>query len=139
MTTTLSAISEAAKKPSFDREKLKSRIVHLGFGAFHRAHQALFTHEMLEKTASDWGICEINLFGGEDLVTQLREQDHLFTVAEKGAESTEVKIVHSVTESLHPTFDGKQAVLAKMAEEQVAIVSMTITEKATVPILQQAV
>ena len=129
MTTTLSAISEAAKKPSFDREKLKSRIVHLGFGAFHRAHQALFTHEMLEKTASDWGICEINLFGGEDLVTQLREQDHLFTVAEKGAESTEVKIVHSVTESLHPAFDGKQAVLAKMAEEQVAIVSMTITEK----------
>ncbi|HEY5715595.1 MAG TPA: fructuronate reductase [Psychromonas sp.] len=115
--------------PSYDRSRLKSKIVHLGFGAFHRAHQALFTSEMLEKTGSDWGICEINLFGGEELITRLREQDHLYTVAEKGADATTVKVVGSVVESLHPTFDGQQAVLEKMAEEQVAIVSMTITEK----------
>ncbi|MEF1336303.1 fructuronate reductase, partial [Vibrio rotiferianus] len=116
-------------QPTFSRSNLKSRIVHLGFGAFHRAHQALFTNEMLEKTGSDWGICEINLFGGEELITQLRAQDHLYTVAEKGAKSTEVKLIGSVTESLHPTLDGKEAVLSKMVEEQVAIVSMTITEK----------
>ncbi len=116
-------------RPTFDRSALKSRIVHLGFGAFHRAHQALYTNEMLEKTNSDWGICEVNLFGGEDLIEQLRVQDHLYTVAEKGAQATEVKLIGSVTESLHPTLDGKAAVLAKMTEEQVAIVSMTITEK----------
>ncbi|MDX1304379.1 fructuronate reductase [Photobacterium sp.] len=116
-------------RPNYDRTALKSRIVHLGFGAFHRAHQALFTNEMLEKTGSDWGICEINLFGGEDLITQLREQDHLYTVAEKGADATAVKMIGSVTESLHPKFDGQQAILEKMAQEQVAIVSMTITEK----------
>jgi fructuronate reductase len=116
-------------RPNYDRSALKSRIVHLGFGAFHRAHQALFTNEMLEKTGSDWGICEVNLFGGEDLIKQLRAQDHLYTVAEKGAQATEVKLIGSVTESLHPTLDGKAAVLAKMTEEQVAIVSMTITEK----------
>lgn len=116
-------------QPKYQRSALKSRIVHLGFGAFHRAHQALFTHEMLEKTQSDWGICEVNLFGGEELITQLREQSHLYTVAEKGAQSTEVKLIGSVTESLHPALDGKHAVLSKMTEEQVAIVSMTITEK----------
>ncbi|MCW8330996.1 fructuronate reductase [Photobacterium sp. SDRW27] len=116
-------------RPTYDRASLKSRIVHLGFGAFHRAHQALFTNEMLEKTGSDWGICEINLFGGEDLITRLREQDHLYTVAEKGANATIVKMIGSVTKSLHPSLDGQQAVLDKMAEEQVAIVSMTITEK----------
>ncbi|PSU35840.1 fructuronate reductase [Photobacterium lutimaris] len=116
-------------RPNYDRSTLKSRIVHLGFGAFHRAHQALFTNEMLEKTGSDWGICEINLFGGEELITQLREQEHLYTVAEKGASETIVKMIGSVTESLHPNFDGQRAVLEKMAEEQVAIVSMTITEK----------
>jgi fructuronate reductase len=115
--------------PSYDRSRLKSKIVHLGFGAFHRAHQALFTSEMIEKTGTDWGICEINLFGGEELIAQLREQDHLYTVAEKGADATTVKVVGSVIESLHPVFDGQQAVLEKMAEEQVAIVSMTITEK----------
>lgn len=115
--------------PSYDRSRLKSRIVHLGFGAFHRAHQALFTNEMLEKTGSDWGICEVNLVGGEALIKQLREQNHLYTVAEKGAQATQVKMIGSVTESLHPALDGKAAVLAKMTEQQVAIVSMTITEK----------
>lgn len=114
---------------TYNRHTLQSRIIHLGFGAFHRAHQALFTDEMLEKTGSDWGICEVNLFGGEDLIQQLRAQDHLYTVIEKGAQSTDAKLIRSVKESLHPTLDGKSAVLEKMAEEQVAIVSMTITEK----------
>ncbi|MBD1564030.1 fructuronate reductase [Vibrio sp. SA48] len=122
-------LNESVSQSTYDRSKLKSRIVHLGFGAFHRAHQALFTNEMLEKTNSDWGICEVNLFGGEDLIQSLRAQDHLYTVIEKGAEATDVKIISSVTESLHPTFDGINSVIEKMAEPQVAIVSMTITEK----------
>jgi len=117
------------RRLNYDRSQLNSRIVHLGFGAFHRAHQALFTDEMLAKTNSDWGIFEVNLFGGEELIRQLREQDHLYTVTEKGATDTVVKMIGSVTGSLHPTFDGGDAVLEKMAEEQVAIVSMTITEK----------
>ncbi|PFG58672.1 fructuronate reductase [Vibrio sp. ES.051] len=124
-----SILNENVLMPSYDRSALKSRIVHLGFGAFHRAHQALLTNETLSKTGSDWGICEINLFGGEELIKSLRTQDHLYTVAEKGAESTEVKVIGSVTESLHPHLDGIQTVLEKMAEPQVAIVSMTITEK----------
>lgn len=115
--------------PSYSRRQLKSRIVHLGFGAFHRAHQALFTDEMLQKTDSDWGICEVNLFGGDALIQSLRQQDHLYSVAEKGADSTEIKIVGSVTESLHPELDSIVAIVEKMAEPQVAIVSMTITEK----------
>ncbi|MFS1504178.1 fructuronate reductase [Vibrio lentus] len=124
-----STLPNTVLRPDYDRSALQSRIVHLGFGAFHRAHQALFTNEMLSKTNTDWGICEINLFGGEDLIESLRAQDHLYTVAEKGAESTDVKVIGSVTESLHPNLDGIEAVLEKMAETQVAIVSMTITEK----------
>ncbi len=37
-------------------------------GAFHRAHQALYTHHLLESTDSDWGICEVNLMPGNDRV-----------------------------------------------------------------------
>lgn len=116
-------------QPTFNRDALLPRIVHLGFGAFHRAHQALITNEMLEKTGSNWGICEINLFGGEDLIHSLREQNHLYTVMEKGENKNTVKLIGSVIESIHPQLESSDAVLAKMAEEQVAIVSMTITEK----------
>ena len=115
-------------RPDLDRSALKSRIVHLGFGAFHRAHQALYTSEMLEKTGSDWGICEISLFG-DKLIRQLRKQDHLYSVLEKGADATTAKISGAVVESVHPKIDGTQAVLDKMAEPQVAIISLTITEK----------
>ena len=45
------AINNLVIRPNYNRAALKSRIVHLGFGAFHRAHQALFTNEMLEKPA----------------------------------------------------------------------------------------
>ncbi|MCY9852052.1 fructuronate reductase [Vibrio mediterranei] len=123
------SLNHTAETPNYDRSTLKSRIVHLGFGAFHRAHQGLFTDEVARKSQSDWGICEINLFGGEELITSLRAQDHLYTVAEKGAQSTDVKVIGSVTESLHPSLEGIDTVIEKMAEPQVAIVSMTITEK----------
>lgn len=112
-----------------DQTALKTRIVHIGFGAFHRAHQALYTHEMLEKTQSDWGICEVNLFSGSEVIKKLRSQNHQYSVAEKGSQETVIKMIRSVKESLHPILDSKQAIIDKMAEEQVAIVSLTITEK----------
>ncbi len=52
-------------RPSWEHSRLESRIVHLGCGAFHRAHQALYTHHLLESTDSDWGICEVNLMPGQ--------------------------------------------------------------------------
>ncbi|XBS68013.1 fructuronate reductase [Acerihabitans sp. KWT182] len=119
----------AISLPSYDRSALRSRIVHLGFGAFHRAHQALFTHRVLALSGEDWGICEINLVGGEALISALREQDHLYTVLEKGADASSAHIVGSVHESLHPTYDGIESVLNKLAEPQVSIVSLTVTEK----------
>ncbi|GAB2645958.1 mannitol dehydrogenase family protein [Vibrio panuliri] len=116
-------------QPTYSRDKLKSKIVHLGFGAFHRAHQALYTDQTNQVEGSDWGICEINLFGGEALINALRAQEHSFSVLLKGADGTQAHIVQAVTESLHPELDGLSAVLEKMAEPQVEIVSLTVTEK----------
>lgn len=124
-----SQLPDSVQRPTYDRKQLKSRIVHLGFGAFHRAHQALLTNRVLQQLGGDWGICEVNLFGGESLIAALREQDHLYSVLEKGAESNQALIIGSVAESLHSQLDGMESVLEKMAEPQVAIVSMTITEK----------
>lgn len=107
----------------------------LGCGAFHRAHQALYTHHLLETTDSDWGICEVNLMPGNDcvLIENLRKQQLLYTVAEKGADNTVLKVIGSMKEALHPDLDGCDGILQAMARPQTAIVSLTVTEKATAP------
>ena len=116
-------------KPLYDREKMVARIVHIGFGAFHRAHQALFTDRLLNKGNSDWAICEVNIVGGEELINDIRKQDHLYTVLEKGATSKQAYIIGSVKESLLAPIDGIEAILAKMADPVIEIVSLTVTEK----------
>lgn len=129
MSIPISLLKTTVIDSKVDSSTLKTRIVHIGFGAFHRAHQALYTDQTVEKTQSDWGICEINLFSGIEVIKQLRLQDYRFLVAEKGEHETIIRTVGAVKEALHPKLDSKQAIVEKMAEEQVAIVSMTITEK----------
>ena len=115
--------------PQYDRQQLRSRIVHCGFGAFHRAHQALLTNRVLNANGGDWGICEISLFSGDVLMSQLREQDHLFTVLEKGADGNQPIVIGAVHECLNAKLDSLAAIIEKFCEPQVAIVSLTITEK----------
>jgi len=117
------------QQPQYDRGQLRSRIVHFGFGAFHRAHQALLTDRVLNARGGDWGICEISLFSGDRLMTQLRAQDHLYTVLEKGADGNQPIIIGAVHECLNARLDSLSAIIEKFCEPQVAIVSLTITEK----------
>ncbi|MFS2222319.1 fructuronate reductase [Pantoea sp. B65] len=118
-------------RPAWDATRLVSRIVHLGCGAFHRAHQAVFTHHLLESSDSDWGICEVSLMPGNSarLIDQLKAQNLLYTVAERGAQSSELKIIGAVKEALHPQSVGSAGILQAMARAETAIVSLTITEK----------
>ena len=71
-------------RPSWDHSRLESRIVHLGCGAFHRAHQALYTHHLLESIDSDWGICEVNLMPGNDRVLIENLKAYRQAIAENG-------------------------------------------------------
>ena len=123
------ALPAHVQQPRYDRQQLRSRIVHFGFGAFHRAHQALLTNRVLNEKGGDWGICEISLFSGDVLMGQLRAQDHLFTVLEKGAEGNQPIIIGAVHECLNAKLDSLPAIIEKFCEPQVAIVSLTITEK----------
>ncbi|AFJ46445.1 mannitol dehydrogenase family protein [Shimwellia blattae] len=128
-TIATAALAAGVSQPAYPRQQLKSRIVHFGFGAFHRAHQALLTDRVLNQHGGDWGICEISLFSGAGLMTALRAQDHRYTVLEKGPEGNQAIIVGAVNECCSATLDGMDTVLEKFCEPQVAIVSLTITEK----------
>ncbi|WP_392562969.1 fructuronate reductase [Orbus sturtevantii] len=116
-------------RPNYNRNKMVAKIVHIGFGAFHRAHQALFTDRLLNTNLSNWSICEVNIIGGEQLISDIRKQDHLYTVLEKGAHSEQAFIIGSIKESLHASIDGIEAIIEKMADPAIEIVSLTITEK----------
>lgn len=58
-------LNARATLPNYDRSQLVPRIVHLGFGAFHRAHQGVYADILATEHFSDWGYYEVNLIGGE--------------------------------------------------------------------------
>ncbi len=115
------------QRPAYDRSQLKTRMVHIGFGAFHRAHQALAT-DKLAADGSDWGYCEVNLNSGA-LIQALRQQDLLYTLTEMADSSLHTRVIGVVTQALHGKGDGIDAVIEAMSQRDVAIVSMTVTEK----------
>ncbi|WP_279025858.1 mannitol dehydrogenase family protein [Gibbsiella quercinecans] len=122
-------LSANAVVPHYDRNQLKPRIVHLGFGAFHRAHQGVYADLLASDHGSDWGYCEVNLIGGEQQITDIKQQDLLYSVAEMDSDGWRARVVGVVRLALHLNVDGLEAVLAAMAQPEVAIVSLTITEK----------
>lgn len=122
-------LTAKATLPGYDRTKLVPRMVHLGFGAFHRAHQGVYTDILATEHNSDWGYCEVNLIGGEQQIADLKQQDNLYTVAEMSADTWTARVVGVVRNALHAKVDGLESVLNALREPQVAIVSLTITEK----------
>lgn len=122
-------LSAKATLPVYDRNNLAPRIVHLGFGAFHRAHQGVYADILATEHFSDWGYYEVNLIGGEQQIADLQQQDNLYTVAEMSADAWTARVVGVVKKALHVQIDGLETVLAAMCEPQIAIVSLTITEK----------
>ncbi|ESD76323.1 GroES-like protein [Escherichia coli 908541] len=60
--------------PVYDRNNLAPRIIHLGFGAFHRAHQGVYADILATEHFSDWGYYEVNLIGGEQQIADLHRR-----------------------------------------------------------------
>lgn len=114
--------------PNFDRALLKPGIVHLGFGAFHRAHQAVCTDAALEADFGDWGIVGVSL-RSSDIIRDLMVQDHLFSVTSRSADAVETKLVGSVVGGVSAK-ENREDLLALLANPAIRIVSMTVTEKA---------
>ena len=105
--------------------KAPVRIVHLGLGAFHRSHQAWFTHQASD--AADWGIAA---FTGRrpDAALALAEQDGLFTMVERADGGDSFTVVSSIVEAV----DGAdvQRLAELVSAPATAVVTLTITEAA---------
>jgi len=114
-------------KPLYDREVVKSGIVHLGIGAFHRAHQAVYTEKVLNAFGGDWGIIGASLRSAS-VADQLEPQDGLYTVVERSGEGERYQVVGAVQRVMVGPQDPA-GLVGVMADESIKIVSLTVTEK----------
>lgn len=112
-----------------DRKALKPRILHIGFGAFARAHQMVYLQEGLNKTGGDWGVIAVRLNSGAEELSALDEANGLYTVAEIDAESVTAREIGVVIGTCHPKRDGIDTLLDHIAGDAMSVISLTITEK----------
>lgn len=124
-------LASAVHLPDYPREQLRPRMLHIGFGAFHRAHQAVCADRLAREQQSDWGYieCGINPHSSSRLLDDLRGQDHLYSVTEMADGGETTRVIGVICATADARTDGIEAVIEAMSQPQIAIVSMTVTEK----------
>ncbi|MCB8881309.1 mannitol dehydrogenase family protein [Acidisoma cellulosilytica] len=113
--------------PAYDRAQVAPGIVHLGVGAFHRAHQALFIDDVLGRGETDWGIIAASLRSA-DTRDAIGPQDNLYTYCERNGESESLRIVGSILETLVAPEDPER-LIRWLSDPRIRIVTLTVTEK----------
>ncbi|MCX2832176.1 mannitol dehydrogenase family protein [Microbulbifer thermotolerans] len=124
---TLNLLPDSVTIPDYDRNTIRAGIVHLGIGAFHRAHQAWYTEQLLVEGASEWGIIAASL-RSPAVRDQLAPQDYLYSVVEKSNTGEKVRVIGCV-QHVYVAPENPGALLEAMTDGEIRIVSLTITEK----------
>ena len=127
---TLDQVPGAVAVPRYDRAALRTGIVHLGVGGFHRAHQARYLDELMnDGQALDWALCGVGVLPSDIRMRDaLSAQDGLYTLVVKEPDGTwSARVIGSLHQYLFAP-DDPEAVVEKMAEAGVRIVSLTVTE-----------
>jgi len=125
---TITGLAPTAKFPAYDRNALKAGILHLGPGAFFRAHFAPFTDGALAAAGGDWGI-EVASLRTPDVADNLKTQNGLYTVLIRDTSGTTAQVIGSILGTYVAPRDPA-GLLARLEDPDIRIVSMTVTEKA---------
>ncbi len=125
----LPRLSKRVQTPTYDRAALRHHTVHIGVGAFHRAHQAVYLDDLLHMPDEPrWGECGLGVLPGDSRMRDaLKGQDCLYTVVEKSAEAQHARIIGSITDFILAPDDRTRAI-ETLAAPDTRIVSLTITE-----------
>lgn len=124
---TLAGLPAGIARPTYDLDAARIGIVHLGIGAFHRAHQAVYVDDSLAAGERDWAICGASL-RSPDTSDALVPQDGLYTVAVRSGAGERPRVIGAVRRLLVAPADP-DALIDAMADPAVRIVSLTVTEK----------
>jgi mannitol 2-dehydrogenase len=125
----LNQLSPAIKVPNYDRASITEGIVHISVGGFHRAHQAVYMDDLFQDHGlQDWGLCGVGLMKHDQKMHDvLQQQDNLYTVVERSHDTTTARVIASIKEYLYAP-DSYEALLQKLADPKIRIVTLTITE-----------
>ena len=107
--------------------KYRAGIVHLGLGAFSRAHIALYTEDAVRNSGGDWGVIGVSL-RSPNVRDALVNQQFVYTAAQLDSEQFECRQVEVISDVLVAP-ENPTAVLRQMANPDIKIVSLTVTEK----------
>ncbi len=121
------ALPGNVQRPKYDRDAQASGIVHLGIGAFHRAHQAVYTDDAMDAGDRDWAITGVSLRSPE-VRDALARQDGLYTVTERDGGGDTTRLIGAVRRVI-VAGETPGAVVAAIAAPATRIVSLTVTEK----------
>ena len=124
---TLDRFPPAITPLRYNRDAQAVGIVHLGIGAFHRAHQAWYTDRAMAAGDRDWAIVGVSLRSG-DVAAQLNPQNGLFTVTEKASAGQSLHLVGALREVLVNS-PSSASVTTRLIAPETHIVSLTVTEK----------
>jgi len=125
---TVRQLPEAVIRPGYDRTTATAGIVHLGVGAFHRAHQAVYIDDCLAAGETQWGIIAASL-RSTDTRDALLPQDGLYTLAVRDSQKEELRIVGAILD-IRVAPEDPAALVTAMADPAIRIVTLTVTEKA---------
>lgn len=125
--TSTEGLPETVTRPGYDRSRHGAGIVHLGLGAFHKAHQAVYTDDALAAAGGDWRIIGISPRRHE-AATQLLPQNKLYTVIERDRDGSHARVIGALADALTLSTD-RTAVIDALTAPTTRIVSLTVTEK----------
>lgn len=122
--TSLDSVSGTALLPLYKPEDHDIGIVHIGTGAFHRAHQAVMTDDALAQHGGDWRIAGVSL-RSKETATELNSQNGLYTLLERQESATNARVIAAID---HVIAVDTDAALLMMSNPKVRIVTLTVTE-----------
>ena len=126
----LATIGKSVPVPTYDREQVRTGIVHIGVGGFHRAHEAMYVDSLMERSGPlDWGITGVGLLPGDRRMAEvMAKQDCLYTLVLKHPDGSRApRVIGSLVDYLFAP-EQPEAVLRVMTDPSTRIVSLTITE-----------
>ncbi len=126
--TSLQRVAGAAFLPAYSPSEHGHGIVHLGVGAFYKAHGAAYTDTALAEAGGDWRVVGVSL-RGTAAADALNSQTGLYTLVERGPGGERGRIIAAIDRVIAATRD-RAGVLDVLSDPGTRIVSLTVTEKA---------